>query len=289
MTFISFKPVRVSPAFVPAPSASFSSTAFRTHVFASGSLARAKLVPTAPAFAFPPVTAAPLRTLFIQMQNTPNPRSLKFLPGREVLPATDSSSAPVASFDASNKTAAKTQSPLAHAILLLDGVTSVMFGADFVTVTTEESADWMVIKPQVFAAITDAYATGQPIVSADAGAGSSQEQPCLPGDEETVELIKEIIDMRVRPSVMEDGGDIEFIKLDEERIVWLLMKGSCSGCPSSGATLKHGIQNMLMHYVPEIKGVEEWVDTVLEAVSAEELAKLEEKLNNKDGGKNTAQ
>jgi hypothetical protein len=226
MTFISFKPVRVSPAFVPAPSASFSSTAFRTHVFASGSLARAKLVPTAPAFAFPPVTAAPLRTLFIQMQNTPNPRSLKFLPGREVLPATDSSSAPVASFDASNKTAAKTQSPLAHAILLLDGVTSVMFGADFVTVTTEESADWMVIKPQVFAAITDAYATGQPIVSADAGAGSSQEQPCLPGDEETVELIKEIIDMRVRPSVMEDGGDIEFIKLDEERIVWLLMKGT---------------------------------------------------------------
>lgn len=207
---------------VPAIARTFSTSSFLSRPLSRASPnARLVLLPVT-------VAAAPARSMFIQVQPTPNPRSLKFLPGREVLPTTDAVATPVASFDASNRGIAKQQSPLAYAVLLLEGVSSVMFGADFVTVTVDDGVDWMPLKPQVFAAITDAYATGQPIVAADTGAAgaASLEQPCLPGDEETVELIKEIIDMRVRPSVMEDGGDIEFIKLDADRIVWLLMKGT---------------------------------------------------------------
>eukprot|EP00461_Guttulinopsis_vulgaris_P000701 UN00701 len=99
----------------------------------------------------------------------------------------------------------------------------------------------------------------------------------IDGDEEAVSLIKEIIDLRIRPTVMEDGGDVEFIHFDENRVVWLLMKGSCSGCPSSGATLKNGIQNMIMHYVPEVVSVEEWKDEA-QVVSDLEFQKLEAKL-----------
>ncbi len=217
--------------------------------------------------------------MFIQTQTTPNPRSMKFLPGREVLgDAEDGFAAPTAYFEASNRGYARSRSTLAYTILNIEGVNNVMFGSDFVTVTVDEGVDWLTVKPQVFAAISDAYATDEPLIKPETEQAASNEQPCAPEDEETVALIKEIIDMRIRPSVMEDGGDIEFIKFDENRIVWLLMKGSCSGCPSSGATLKHGIQNMIMHYVPEVEGVEEWIDERLKTVSESALAELEAKL-----------
>lgn len=157
---------------------------------------------------------------------------------------------------------------------------NVMFGDDFITVTINEGEDWLGIKPLVFAAISDAFASDEPILKPQSQAEESKEHPTLPGDEEAVALIKEIIDLRIRPTVMDDGGDLEFIKFDENRVVWLLLKGSCSGCPSSGATLKQGIQNMIMHYVPEVLSVEEYKDQ-LATVSDEALQKLEERLEAK--------
>jgi Fe-S cluster biogenesis protein NfuA len=186
-------------------------------------------------------------------------------------------SSTTAFFDATNRGAARSRSTLAYTILCIEGVTNVMLGSDFITVTVDDDADWLTVKSQVFAAITEAYASSEPILKPEQES-MSMEEPILPGDEETVELIKEIIDMRIRPTVMEDGGDVEFIRFDSDRVVWLRMMGSCSGCPSSGATLKHGIQNMIMHYVPEVNGVEEWVDEKLQTVSQAALDQLEQKL-----------
>jgi len=227
------------------------------------------------------LNAAPNRSLFIQTQTTPNPRSLKFLPGKTVLKEGEPMSA---SFDLSNRVYAKKRAPLAYTLLLVDGVTNVMFGSDFISVTIAEGADWMHIKPHVFAAISDAFAEGSGPLLRDVPeeetkvASTTENIVHNEEDAEVVALIKQIIDDRIRPSVMEDGGDVEFVKFDENRIVWLKMMGSCSGCPSSGATLKQGIQNMLRYYVEEVAGVEEWVDAPLETVSADALAKLEQNL-----------
>lgn len=218
------------------------------------------------------------RGLFIQTQDTPNPRSLKFLPGKQVLPDTSEDLQTTAFFDQSNRGLARKQCPLAYTILLIEGVMNVMLGSDFITVTTKDDhQDWMLIKPEVYAALSDAFASDEPILKPSDEVEPSREQETLPGDEEAVGLIKEIIDLRIRPTVMEDGGDVEFIKFDKDRVVWLLMKGSCSGCPSSGATLKNGIQNMIMHYVPEVVSVEEWKDES-QLMSDIEFKKLEEKL-----------
>jgi len=157
-----------------------------------------------------------------------------------------------------------------------------MLGSDFVTVTTiDDNQDWMVLKPMVYAAISDAFASDEPILKALNELEPSRELQTLAGDEEAVSLIKEIIDLRIRPTVMDDGGDVEFIQFDKERVVWLLMKGSCSGCPSSGATLKHGIQNMIMHYVPEVTSVEEWKDEAA-LISDDAFQRLEERLAAKE-------
>ena len=146
-------------------------------------------------------------------------------------------------------------SPLAKKLFLIDGVTSVFFGQDFVTVTKSEDHEWGTLKPEVFAAIMDFYASGEPIITdeaelANAGTAITED------DDEIVAMIKELLETRIRPAVAEDGGDIVYKGFDEEAgVVLLQMQGSCSGCPSSSVTLKSGIENMLMHYIPEVSEV----------------------------------
>ena len=150
-------------------------------------------------------------------------------------------------------------SPLAAALFRVDGVKSVFFGSDFVTVTKAETASWDGVKPGVFEAIMEHYASGQPAVRADAAASADAlDTAPAPDDSETVAMIKELLETRIRPAVQEDGGDIEFVGFEEAGgTVTLRMRGACAGCPSSAVTLKSGIENMLMHYVPEVQRVVE--------------------------------
>lgn len=151
-------------------------------------------------------------------------------------------------------------SPLAKALFKIDGVSRVFFGSDFVTVTKAEDFTWDLLKPEVFAAIMDFYTSSQPLFY-DAKTPSPSDTAIKEDDDEIVAMIKELIETRIRPAVQDDGGDIEYHGFDPETgIVKLRMQGACSGCPSSSVTLKSGIQNMLMHYVPEVKGVEEVKD-----------------------------
>lgn len=162
-------------------------------------------------------------------------------------------------------------------------------GADSISVNIQDGADWAIIKPEVFAVIMDHYSSGKPIVySAEELAKNGEEgeqssaaksTTILPTDSEIVAMIKELIETRIRPAVQEDGGDIEYISFNEATgKVLVQMQGSCKGCSSSSITLKNGIENMLMHYVPEVKCVEEYKDEAVESVSDEALKKLEDKL-----------
>jgi len=175
--------------------------------------------------------------MFIQTEQTPNPATLKFLPGREVM-ASGTADFPSA------ETAKR--SPLAEHLFRIEGVAGVFFGSDFITVTKTADKDWHLLKPAILGAIMEHYTAGRPIVLAQAGEAAPAEE-----DSEVVAQIKELIDTRVRPAVAQDGGDIIFDSF-EDGIVYLHMQGSCSGCPSSTATLKAGIENMLKHYIPEV-------------------------------------
>jgi len=181
--------------------------------------------------------------MFIQTEATPNPATLKFLPGREVLAT--------GTLDMPTREAAG-QSPLAQRLFDIPNVGGVFFGSDFISVTKTDG-DWQQIKPAVLGAIMEHYLSGAPLVAADAPAGDADEF-FDEKDAETVTIIKDLIETRVRPAVAGDGGDITF-KGYKEGIVFLHMKGACSGCPSSTATLKHGIQNLLRHFVPEVNEV----------------------------------
>ncbi|VFQ64219.1 unnamed protein product [Cuscuta campestris] len=188
------------------------------------------------------------RTMFIQTQSTPNPLSLMFYPGKPVMET--------GSADFPNARSAM-NSPLAKALFGIDGITRVFFGSDFVTVTKSDDATWDLLKPEVFAAIMDFYASGDPLFL-DSKTAASMDTAIKEDDSETVAMIKELLETRIRPAVQDDGGDIEYRGFDEDTgIVKLRMQGACSGCPSSSVTLKSGIENMLMHYVPEVKGVEQ--------------------------------
>jgi len=192
--------------------------------------------------------------MFIQTEDTPNPQSMKFIPGQAVLgagvlgmdfPTLESSSG----------------SPLAQSLFEIDGVMSVYLGADFVTVTKAEAVEWVHIKPALLGAIADYLTAGLPILTDGAEATSSK--PATPledyegEDREVVEQIIELIDTRVRPAVAADGGDIVFKHYEPRTgVVFLAMQGACAGCPSSTMTLKSGIENMLKHYVPEVASVE---------------------------------
>ncbi|MCO5155957.1 MAG: NifU family protein [Aquamicrobium sp.] len=191
--------------------------------------------------------------MFIQTEATPNPATLKFLPGKVVL---DDGTA-----DFREASAAREASPLAGALFEVPGVTGVFFGYDFVTVTKQDGPDWQHLKPAILGAIMEHFMSGLPVM-ARAGAAAAHaeesegEEFYDKADEELVLTIKELLDTRVRPAVAQDGGDITF-RGYENGTVFLHMKGACAGCPSSTATLKHGIQNLLRHFVPEVEHVEQ--------------------------------
>ncbi|KAL8551771.1 hypothetical protein ACS0TY_000729 [Phlomoides rotata] len=191
------------------------------------------------------------RSMFIQTQSTPNPASLMFYPGKPVMEA--------GSADFPNARSAMS-SPLAKTLFGIDGIARVFFGSDFITVTKSDEISWDLLKPQIFAAIMDFYSSGQPLIL-DSTTAASMDTAIREDDSETVAMIKELLETRIRPTVQDDGGDIEYVGFDPESgIVKLRMQGACSGCPSSSVTLKSGIENMLMHYVPEVKGVEQELD-----------------------------
>ena len=180
--------------------------------------------------------------MFIQTEQTPNPATLKFIPGREVL-GSGSADFPTAE-DAVGK------SPLAERLFEIEGVCGVFFGADFVTVTKEEEKEWYVLKPSILGVIMEHFTAGHPVMSQ--AAEQASEAAGADGDEdEIVTQIKELLDTRVRPAVAQDGGDIVFHGF-ENGVVYLTLQGACAGCPSSTVTLKMGIENMLRHYIPEV-------------------------------------
>lgn len=179
--------------------------------------------------------------MFIQTESTPNPATLKFLPGQTVL-ETGTADFP------SSETAGS--SPLAQRIFAVSGVTGVFFGSDFVTVTKEEATEWDHVKPAILGAIMEHYQSGQPAMSGEATAPAGHAEH-TGEDGEIVEQIKELLDTRVRPAVAQDGGDITFHGFDRG-VVYLHMQGACAGCPSSTLTLKMGIENLLRHYIPEV-------------------------------------
>jgi Fe-S cluster biogenesis protein NfuA len=178
--------------------------------------------------------------MFIQTEATPNPATLKFLPGRPVLET--------GTLDMRDREAAA-QSPLAMRLFDIPNVGGVFFGSDFISVTKTDG-EWQQIKPAVLGAIMEHYMSGAPLLAAEAQAAADDEFFDA-ADAETVATIKDLIETRVRPAVAGDGGDITF-KGYKEGVVYLHMKGACAGCPSSTATLQHGIQNLLRHFVPDV-------------------------------------
>ena len=211
---------------------------------------------TAPTTRFPRsplatrVAPSYIAAMFIETETTPNPATLKFLPGQAVMPAGTRDFASPEDAEAS---------PLAQALFDTGEVTGVFFGSDFVSVTAAPGADWSALKPQVVAVLLDHFVSQAPLF-----AGGNANGIAVPADDdaigddpedaEIVEQIKELIETRVRPAVAGDGGDIRYRGF-KDGVVYLTMQGACSGCPSSTATLKHGIEGLLKHYVPEVTEV----------------------------------
>ena len=179
--------------------------------------------------------------MFIETEQTPNPATLKFLPGRPVM---NSGTANFTSAEAARV------SPLAERLFSLPEVAGVFLGGDFITVTKAGDGDWYRLKPAILAAIMEHFTAGRPVI-VEGAVDSAVAQAGEEDEDEVVSQIKELLETRVRPAVAQDGGDIIFHDF-EDGIVYLHMQGSCSGCPSSTATLKAGIENMLRHYVPEV-------------------------------------
>ena len=179
--------------------------------------------------------------MFIQTEQTPNPSTLKFLPGRVVMEK--------GTLDFAGPDTAGT-SPLAKRLFGIEGVERVFFGSDFVTVTKAADKDWQILKPSILGGIMEHYTSGEPVVAESAAA-----EGAAADDDEVVAQIKDLLETRVRPAVAQDGGDIVFQDF-KDGVVYLHMQGSCSGCPSSTATLKMGIENLLKHYVPEVVEVQ---------------------------------
>ncbi len=175
--------------------------------------------------------------MFIQTEATPNPSTLKFIPEQTIM------AQGTANF---NDKQAASRSPLATRLFGVDGVDSIFLGSDFITVTKDDEKDWQVLKPMVLEALMNHFNSGEAVIKEGEAASDEGGE-----DSDIVKQIKELIETRVRPAVAQDGGDIIFHKF-EEGIVYLTMMGACSGCPSSGATLKHGIENMLRYYIPEV-------------------------------------
>jgi Fe-S cluster biogenesis protein NfuA len=184
--------------------------------------------------------------MFIQTEATPNPATLKFIPGRQVLDQ--------GTLEFRDPSEAKT-SPLASRLFEIDGVTGVFFGSDFISVTKGDG-EWQHLKPAVLGAIMEHYVSGEAVAEGKQSAGTteSEAESFAPEDAEIVATIKELLETRVRPAVAQDGGDITFQGF-RDGVVYLHMRGACSGCPSSTATLRHGIENLLRHFIPEVQEV----------------------------------
>jgi Fe-S cluster biogenesis protein NfuA len=182
--------------------------------------------------------------MFIQTEDTPNPATMKFLPSRAVVPAPlDFQTA-----------ASAASSPLAQALFAIEGVKSVFLGADFISVTRDDGVEWPVLRPAVLAAIMDHFVEGRPVWVGEGEGPKAAAPVAKEGDAEVVRQICELLDMRIRPAVAQDGGDVAFEKY-EDGIVYLRLKGACAGCPSATATLKFGIEQMLRHFIPEVQEV----------------------------------
>ncbi len=179
--------------------------------------------------------------MFIQTEATPNPATLKFLPGRDVLAS--------GARDFRNRATAESASPLAARLFAIEGVTGVFLGHDFIAIT-KSSGEWDHLKPALLGAIMEHFLSGAPIVTDSAGSDTHD----AGNNTEIVSMIKELLDTKVRPVVAQDGGDIVFHSF-EDGIVYLHMRGACSGCPSSTATLRHGVENLLRHFIPEVQEV----------------------------------
>tara|TARA_A100001015_G_scaffold301014_1_gene387267 strand:- start:656 stop:1210 length:555 start_codon:yes stop_codon:yes gene_type:complete len=179
--------------------------------------------------------------MFIQTEDTPNPLTIKFLPGKEVMKS--------GTADFKNKELS-TNSPLASRLFDVEGIDGVFLGSDFISVTKKKDEEWFSLKPSILGKIMEHYASGEDVLLVS----SSDETNEDIDESDTVQQIKKLLETRVRPAVAMDGGDIQFESF-EDGIVTLLMKGACSGCPSSTATLKMGIENMLRHYIPEVQEV----------------------------------
>jgi len=183
--------------------------------------------------------------MFIQTEPTPNPATLKFIPGKTVLGD--------GTLDFRDKSEA-TASPLAQRLFGVDGVTGVFLGSDFISVTKSEADEWQHIKPAILGAIMEHYMSGAPVIANGDVSGETVDEHYDPADADTVNTIKELLDTRVRPAVANDGGDIVFHGF-KDGVVFLHMRGACSGCPSSTATLRHGIENLLRHFCPDVQEV----------------------------------
>ncbi|MGL5361799.1 MAG: NifU family protein [Bosea sp. (in: a-proteobacteria)] len=184
--------------------------------------------------------------MFIQTEATPNPATLKFLPGRNVMGE--------GTLELLNVEAAE-RSPLAQRLFAVSGVNGVFLGSDFITVT-KGAGEWPHLKPAILGAIMEHFMSGAPVLSDGASADRTEEGEFFEeSDAKTVETIKDLLETRIRPAVAGDGGDITFRGF-KDGIVYLAMKGSCAGCPSSTATLKHGIQNLLKHFLPDVREVQ---------------------------------
>ncbi len=185
--------------------------------------------------------------MFIQTETTPNPQVLKFLPGRELLRG--------GSREFANRDEAAA-SPLARALFAIDGVARVYFGDDFLTVSKAPDHDWSYLKAPILTEVMDHFTSGAPLIEGEA---ATEDETVYEGEAaEIVAEIKDLIDTRIRPAVAQDGGDILFSRFEPDTgVVWLNMRGACAGCPSSAATLKAGVENLLRHYVPEVTRVEQ--------------------------------
>lgn len=203
--------------------------------------------------------------MFIQTVETPNQDSLKFIPGTPVMPQGGT-----AEFLSGHQAAI---SPLAKRLFQVEGVRGVFFGPDFITISKDQDTPWQLMKPDIYANIMDFFATGLPVLTEEQPPSDTDIQE---GDSEVVQMIKELIDTKIRPSIQDDGGDIEYRGF-ENGIVKLKLKGACRTCDSSVVTLRNGIENMLMHYVPEVTGIEQILDAE-EEVGQQEFAKLENQL-----------
>ncbi len=188
--------------------------------------------------------------MFIQTEATPNPSTLKFLPGRTIIDS--------GTIDFRNLDDAKGKSPLAERLFDVSGVDGVFFGHDFVTITKKDDPDWQHLKPAILGAIMEHFMNDAPVMTSDVDAGhatGSGQEFFDEADSGIVDTIKELLETRIRPAVAQDGGDITFRGF-KQGIVYLEMRGACAGCPSSTATLQHGIQNLLKHFIPEVESVE---------------------------------